>query len=830
MLRSAPFCTALILGLWLVGAASGTLRHGPSGGLAAAVGIGQWPPHWWTPLTSALYCPNLTGYVVATLAVVALVAPMERRIGTLRTAAVWLAMQVVAVPLGALVLASAPAVPGWWIPAPDGPTVIGPAPAALGLALAGSAVLAPLWRRRLRLVLVVALVMLVLYAGRPTDLVAFIAGLAGLPLGRLLRRGDPPAAGPPTRPEVRVQLALTVAACAVGPLVATLMARPSGPLAPLRYIVLALPPELADVNIACGDPELIDQCHTMLAQLRDTTGLGSLLLSILPVALLLLAAEGLRRGRRFALRLAVVTNLALAGLGALAFDLVLRLDDSAQSPEAPAETVSVVAAVAQPLLVAGLLLALRGSFPLVPARPRRRALWLLGAGGAAAAAVAYLVGGYLLRHQFDPAPTVGQLLADLPLRFLPIGYLDLFPPAFVPRGALAQVLHGWIGTAAWLALLTGIARSYFGDEPEQAGGDAARARRLLVEHGGDSLSYMVTWRGNSYWFSDDGRAVLAYRLNSSVALTLGGPVGDPATRAAAMQEYSRYCLERGWTPCFYGITEECADSLRDNGWGLVQVAEETVLPLPGLAFRGRRWQDVRTALNRAGREGIEARWYRFSEAPPEIAAQVRTISDAWVVGKGLPEMGFTLGGLDEVRDDEVRCLLAVDRDGRVHAVTSWLPVYRQGRVVGWTLDMMRRRPDGFNGVMELLIASAALRCQEEGAEFLSLSGAPLARRDAPPPSGLAHLLHRLGGTLEPMYGFRSLLAFKAKFQPEYRPLLLAYPDPAALPTICNAVTRAYLPRLTPAQSVRLLRQALRATWPARRPPAPAGTDPTVAGA
>ena len=77
---------------------------------------------------------------------------------------------------------------------------------------------------------------------------------------------------------------------------------------------------------------------------------------------------------------------------------------------------------------------------------------------------------------------------------------------------------------------------------------------------------------------------------------------------------------------------------------------------------------------------------------------MRAISEEWVADKGLPEMGFTLGGLDELADDEVRCLIAVDADRTVHGVTSWLPVHRDGEVVGWTLDFMRRRDDGFRGV------------------------------------------------------------------------------------------------------------------------------------
>ena len=71
-------------------------------------------------------------------------------------------------------------------------------------------------------------------------------------------------------------------------------------------------------------------------------------------------------------------------------------------------------------------------------------------------------------------------------------------------------------------------------------------------------------------------------------------------------------------------------------------------------------------------------------------------------------------------------------------------------------------------MIEFLIATAALRFKEEGAELLSLSGAPLARLDRnESPDALERVLDQIGRGLEPVYGFRSLLAFKSKFQPEY---------------------------------------------------------------
>jgi lysylphosphatidylglycerol synthetase-like protein (DUF2156 family) len=167
-------------------------------------------------------------------------------------------------------------------------------------------------------------------------------------------------------------------------------------------------------------------------------------------------------------------------------------------------------------------------------------------------------------------------------------------------------------------------------------------------------------------------------------------------------------------------------------------------------------------------------------------------------------MGFTLGGLDELMDDEVLLMVGLDGDGRVHGVTSWLPTYADGRVIGWTLDFMRRRPDGMNGLMEFLIAQTILRARDDGVEFVSLSGAPLAvgpGADARP-GPMDAVLAFLSRTLEPVYGFRSLLRFKLKFRPEFHRLHLCYPDPLALPAIGLALARAYLPTLSARQAVR----------------------------
>lgn len=69
-------------------------------------------------------------------------------------------------------------------------------------------------------------------------------------------------------------------------------------------------------------------------------------------------------------------------------------------------------------------------------------------------------------------------------------------------------------------------------------------------------------------------------------------------------------------------------------------------------------------------------------------------------------------------------------------------------------------------------------------------------------SRLDGVLEVLGTLLEPVYGFRSLLAFKAKFGPRFVPLYFAVPDIVDAPTVGLAIARAYLPDLGAADAAR----------------------------
>ncbi|WP_460775389.1 bifunctional lysylphosphatidylglycerol flippase/synthetase MprF [Microbacterium sp. GXF7504] len=322
----------------------------------------------------------------------------------------------------------------------------------------------------------------------------------------------------------------------------------------------------------------------------------------------------------------------------------------------------------------------------------------------------------------------------------------------------------------------------------------AEVREQLRAHGGGTLSWMTTWDGLRYARTGDG--IVAYQRRAGVALALADPIGPEPSRDASVERFIADAERAGLIPCFFSAGEDTRAAV-PAGWRRLIVADDTIVDLPGLQFTGKAWASIRTSLNRAEREGVTFRLAHLHELSWGVRAQLRTISEGWVGDKGLPEMGFTLGTLTEAEDPEVRIALATAPNGDVEGFLSWLPVYGEaGAVRGWTLDLMRRRDGGFPPVMEFLIGSSAKAFSEEGAEIMSLSGAPLSHEYPADAGVIADLSAKLAEMLEPVYGFRSLHRFKEKFHPRYETMYLLFRDESDLTRIGLALTRAFLPTAT----------------------------------
>lgn len=814
-LGGRPVSTALAAAVLLAAVVSGSLG-GPTPAVRAAAGLdpaglfgsGQ----VLTLLTSVLLANSTAELLVVLAAVVLAVGACERVLGSRRTLLAWVVTAVAGGLLGAGAQAAGLLARGLWTTPPLTQAALHPETPVLGVLFTASALAGPLWRRRIRLIGATALVVLLLYSGQPEDLDHLFGALAGLALGALLARRRPRLEGlRSSHQEARGLAAAVTAVGAIGPLVAVVQPVGYGLLRPLGRLFRDPAPPAQHLAERCS--ALADE--PVCARALHAAGLGfpgSVLLALLPLAVLLAAAVLIQRGRLLGVWLAVGVNGLLALLGALYYGLLPALGQPGRVEDLrDAVTLQSLLAVLVPLGSAAVaLVAVRHC----PVRPGRRALLLTGAvlgGSLVASLVVWLVAGLALRRSFVPQPGALDLLAAWPERLVPVGFLRHRGVAPLPTGALSGLLDGWVGVLPWLVLLG--AAVVAGGAVAGATGPRERAGllALLRQGGGGSISWMSTWAGNRAWFSDDGRHAVAYREGAGVALTVGEPAGAAEGRLDAARAFVVSCADRGLVPAFYAVEPAFAAALAADGtpWATVEVGEDTVIAPATFSLRGKHWADVRSSINRAERLGVRSVWTDWASLPLSARAQIEAISEEWIADKRLPELGFTLGGLRELRDREVRLMLAVDADDRVQGVTSWLPTWRDDRLCGLTLDFMRRRPESMNGVMEFLIAAVIGAAQGLDVDFVSLSVAPLSGvGDDEDDARLERLLAAIARSLEPVYGFRSLAAYKEKFLPEHRAQVLAYPDAVSLPAITVAIARAYLPD-------RPLAAVLRALQPAR---------------
>ncbi|MDQ1122913.1 bifunctional lysylphosphatidylglycerol flippase/synthetase MprF [Microbacterium trichothecenolyticum] len=808
--RANPVSLCVVVAVLAAAAATGSLW----GEDARAWGAGPLATfssgRWWTLITALVVPDSTVDAASSVLLALTVLAYAERLLGSRRTGVLLGVLGVSGLVVGigfhaaAWTLSDLRPVVAAEVPVLDPTTPIA------GVVMAASAFAPVLWRRRLRLVGFALLALFALYAGDADSWYRLSTAVIGLVVGGVLARGREHRSWhrSSTR-ETRTLLALLVAVVGSGPLVALVS---GGGRGPLSLVVDAY---------TQYDDELLGRCSKVAETVCDeqiallmTRGAGPALLAVVPLVLLLVAAWGLRQGRRSAWILAELVLVASAVLPVVSLlDGRLQIDPWVDGSGAE-YVLWALATVVVPLALAGALFVARARFSLRARRTAARiAALVIGAALLVCAAGLFAV-EEIGRRSFNRELSVLELAGLTLRRFLPPSFTHTGGSTAFPHHGPALFAYQWFGVVFWIIVIATILWLYRRVRRPDAS-DQNHYRELL-RRGSDTLGFLGTWEGNRHWYSDDRECAVAYRLTGDVALAVADPLAPAGRRREALRGFADFCVEYGWIPAFYSVHSDTLDDLVEWGWHHVPVGVETVMDLPGLTFAGKSWQKVRQPLARAEREGYTAVWTHWHELTVAQAAQVIAIDEEWVADRALPEMGFTLGSLDELRDRDVRLLLAVDANGRIEAVTSWMPSWTDGTVTGWTLDFMRRRTNGPNGMMEFLIAKAALQLQDEGATVLSLSGAPLADDPDGPadgdPAPLRAVLRWLAEVLEPAYGFASLFRFKGKFRPRYRPLALAYRDPLQLPAIGAAVGRAYLPGASRHEMVALAKSA----WEGRR--------------
>jgi len=317
----------------------------------------------------------------------------------------------------------------------------------------------------------------------------------------------------------------------------------------------------------------------------------------------------------------------------------------------------------------------------------------------------------------------------------------------------------------------------------------------IANHGRDPMDSFALLPDKYYFFSDDHRSVIAYALWRDFAVALADPIGPDDDKAAAVRQFVRFCKRQDWTPVFYCCHVSHRALYEAAGLVTFKVGEDARLPLDSFNLQGGKFQNLRTAGNRARKENMTFLWYDGTPAPDHgIEAQLKLISDQWLAAKHGGEMTFDLGAfnLDDVRKHGLG--LVRNAEGRVEAFATWLS-YDGGH--GRVLDLMRGGEEARNGgLMDFLILECISRFREQGVTEVSLGNAPLADVRAEgdvEPNRQERATRFLFENFDRFYGYKSLFRFKRKYHPDWQGRYLAYPPGTPLPMLGLAITGVHLP-------------------------------------
>lgn len=483
------------------------------------------------------------------------------------------------------------------------------------------------------------------------------------------------------------------------------------------------------------------------------------LLMLLGAAGLIASLPGLLRGRQGARWVALSSAVVVAAASAL---------DG-----------TVVSGVALGLATTALLASSRRAFT-APAHGPRTAQAVVGMlAGLAGIFVYAALGSYLLDDNFHESTTIAGSLYD------GLRMMALLPTSIVdPATAHGAWFVDSVRVLVFLVVLIGLARVSVAvvAHAQRADDDRRRVAELLERHGDSALAPFLLLDDKSWVFSPDRNAVVGYRVVASTAVALGGPVGAPEARRAAVVAFRERCESHGWIPAFHQVRDDDRAELESDGFRYLKIGEEAVVPLDEFDLSGSSMKSLRSTLKRVERVG--STFEVLHDIDDATMRELQDVSDAWLATGGHRERTFSVGRFDPDALRETEIAVVRDADDRVIAFANILPEHRSG--LG-NVDLMRRRPDCVNGVMEFLFVRLIDLFHARGCSGMTLGLAPLSGVDG------TGFVERMLGALRAhggsTFNFDGLREFKAKWRPRWEPRYIAYRRERDLPALAIGIAR-----------------------------------------
>jgi phosphatidylglycerol lysyltransferase len=430
-----------------------------------------------------------------------------------------------------------------------------------------------------------------------------------------------------------------------------------------------------------------------------------------------------------------------------------------------------------------LLLLTRDIFTVKSGRPDlRSALVRLLVSGAAA--LGYGIAGFWLldeRH-FGMNFRIGDAIAAT-LRFLSLSS----DPRLSPH---TQFGHWFLDSLYLITMTASIYACFALFRPmlyhfRTAPRERALARKIVQQYARTPLDLFKLWPDKSYFFSPSQRCVIAYRVADNIAIALGDPVGPEQEIGPTVCKFLEMCRGNGWAVVFYQTLPDFVPLYRRFRLKKLKIGDNAMVDLSDFSLQGKSRRELRSKVRQLEAMGIHICEFQ-PPVPDDIISQLKAVSDQWLRIPGRRERSFTLGQFDPDYLRSKPLLVVMDSAGTVLAFINLISV-DSTEITG---DLMRRRTDAPNGIMDYLFLKLFLYAKGKGYARVSLGMAPMTgfqeREEA---TAEERAIHGLFQKLDFVFSFRGLHHYKAKFATSWEPRYLVYTNVLELPRTAFALRR-----------------------------------------
>jgi phosphatidylglycerol lysyltransferase len=408
------------------------------------------------------------------------------------------------------------------------------------------------------------------------------------------------------------------------------------------------------------------------------------------------------------------------------------------------------------------ILPLHNAFPRAAGLSRMEVTpgWLLSA--AAALGGAALLGWWSFAHADQADRSVWKVMADH----------DLNRAIRTTGGsALALLLFG-----IWrLFAMPATPRVVGDDDP-----DFDRVRAILrTAEWAQPDSNLALLGDKRFLFSPSGETFLMFGVRGRSWIAMDGPVGRLSERLELLWRFRELADAHAARPALYGIGPEDLPDCVELGFSIQKIGEAAAVPLDGFSLAGRRREALRRNWRKAGEGGAT-----FEVIPPEgvpdLLAEPKAVSDAWLALHAGGEKSFSLGGFVPRYVAEFPLAVVRSEGAIVAFATLWPTASRRAL----SMDLMRYSEAAPRNIMDFLFVELFEWGRLHGYHAFDFGAAPLAGLEDRP---LAPVLSRVGRLLfergEEIYNFRGVRRYKDKYDPLWQPRYIAAPHGWQIPML-----------------------------------------------